>query len=98
MSQVLGGKGNLTVETIHAVAHALGSRADMVFRQPDEARLAQPSERRRLHLEAGANVVVLSSSTTSRLSAMSRRSATPHFTFTQVLQGEDGSTEQVSAA
>jgi DNA-binding phage protein len=31
VSQVLGGKGNLTVETIHAVAHAVGHRFHGVF-------------------------------------------------------------------
>lgn len=45
VSQVLGGNGNLTVETIHAVTRALGHRFDVVFRTSHEARAAQAWER-----------------------------------------------------
>ena len=56
VSQVLGGNGNLTVETIHAVTRALGHRFDVVFRAAHEVRAPQVWERsERLEL-SGENV------------------------------------------
>ncbi len=45
VTQVLSGEGNLTIETVHAVAQALGCTFDVVFRKPDERRLPQTWER-----------------------------------------------------
>jgi transcriptional regulator with XRE-family HTH domain len=45
VTQVLSGEGNLTIETVFAVAHALGHRFDVVFRKPDERRQPQAWER-----------------------------------------------------
>lgn len=45
VSQVLSGEGNLTVETIQAVAKAAGYAFDVVFRAEDSARAIQPWER-----------------------------------------------------
>lgn len=42
VSQVLSGQGNLTIETMHAVAKAAGSSFDVVFRKPAAARALQP--------------------------------------------------------
>ena len=42
VSQVLSGQGNLTIETMHAVAKAAGSSFDVVFRKPATARALQP--------------------------------------------------------
>jgi len=42
VSQVLSGQGNLTIETMHAVAKAVGLSFDVVFRKPDAARALQP--------------------------------------------------------
>jgi len=38
VSQVLSGTGNLTIETIHAVAQAAGFAFDVAFRKPESAR------------------------------------------------------------
>jgi transcriptional regulator with XRE-family HTH domain len=45
VTQVLSGQGNLTLETLHAVAEALGYAFDIVFRKPEEQRQAQAWER-----------------------------------------------------
>jgi transcriptional regulator with XRE-family HTH domain len=45
VTQVLSGDGNLTIETVHAVARALGQTFDVVFRKPDERRQPQAWER-----------------------------------------------------
>lgn len=42
VSQVLSGQGNLTIETMHAVAKAAGASFDVVFRKPESARALQP--------------------------------------------------------
>lgn len=42
VSQVLSGEGNLTIETMHAVAKAAGSSFDVVFRKPAAVRALQP--------------------------------------------------------
>jgi hypothetical protein len=42
---VLSGNGNLTLETVHAVAGALGCAFDLVFRKVGESRRLQPWER-----------------------------------------------------
>lgn len=44
VSQVLSGTGNLTIETIHAVAHAAGFTFDVAFRKPGAARARQTWE------------------------------------------------------
>lgn len=44
VSQVLSGQGNLTIETIHAVAQAAGFAFDVVFRKPGAVRARQPWE------------------------------------------------------
>ena len=46
VSQVLSGQGNLTIETIHAVAKAAGASFDVVFRKPESARALQPWQKR----------------------------------------------------
>ena len=46
VSQVLSGQGNLTIETMHAVAKAVGSSFDVVFRKPAAARAMQPWQQR----------------------------------------------------
>ena len=46
VSQVLSGEGNLTIETMHAVAKAAGSSFDVVFRKPAAARAMQPWQQR----------------------------------------------------
>ena len=46
VSQVLSGQGNLTIETMHAVAKAAGSSFDVVFRKPAAARALQPWQQR----------------------------------------------------
>lgn len=66
VSQVLGGNGNLTVETIHVVTRALGHRFDVVFRAAHEARAPQVWERSaRLEL-TGKNVVDLAAFSSMR--------------------------------
>jgi transcriptional regulator with XRE-family HTH domain len=45
VTQVLSGEGNLTIETVHAVAQALGHTFDVVFRKHDARRQPQPWER-----------------------------------------------------
>jgi transcriptional regulator with XRE-family HTH domain len=45
VTQVLSGNGNLTLETVHAVAGALGCAFDLVFRKVGESRRLQPWER-----------------------------------------------------
>lgn len=45
VSQVLSGESNLTIETIHAVAKAVGAGFDVVFRKSDEPVAAQPWQR-----------------------------------------------------
>ena len=45
VSQVLSGEGNLTIETIHAVAKAAGFRFDVVFREKGARRAVQIWER-----------------------------------------------------
>ncbi len=57
VSQVLGGSGNLTVETIHAVTRALGHRFDVVFRAAGETRVVQLWERAVQLDLAGSNVI-----------------------------------------
>ena len=42
VSQVLSGQGNLTIETMHAVAKAVGSSFDVVFRKPAGSLALQP--------------------------------------------------------
>ena len=44
VSQVLSGQGNLTIETIHAVAQAAGFAFDVAFRKPGAVRARQPWE------------------------------------------------------
>lgn len=44
VSQVLSGTGNLTIETIHAVAQAAGFTFDVAFRKPLAARARQAWE------------------------------------------------------
>ena len=66
VSQVLGGNGNLTVETIHAVTRALGHRFDVVFRAAHEVRAPQVWERsERLEL-SGENVFDLAAFSSMR--------------------------------
>lgn len=57
VSQVLGGSGNLTVETIHAVTQALGHRFDVVFRAASQARAPQSWEHAVQLDLAGGNVI-----------------------------------------
>lgn len=45
VSQVLSGEGNLTIETIHAVAKAAGFAFDVVFRERGSRRAVQMWER-----------------------------------------------------
>ena len=45
VSQVLSGEGNLTIETIQAVAKAAGYAFDVIFRAQGSARAMQPWER-----------------------------------------------------
>ena len=45
VSQVLSGEGNLTIETIHAVAKAAGSAFDVLFRERGARRAVQMWER-----------------------------------------------------
>ena len=72
VSQVLGGNGNLTVETIHAVTRALGHRFDVVFRAEHEARAQQVWERSaRLEL-SGKNVFDLAAFGSTRGSGVRR--------------------------
>lgn len=98
VSQVLGGKGNLTVETMHAVAHAVGARLDVMFRQPGEARAAQPWERHRLELVPATNVVPLPAKGRMSFARLSSRLGAPHSSFTQVVQGSLAAVEQTHAA
>ena len=54
VSQVLSGQGNLTIETMHAVAKAAGSSFDVVFRKPAAARALQPwQQNAELQLQMG---------------------------------------------
>lgn len=46
VSQVLSGEGNLTIETIHAVADAVGAGFDVVFRKTGESAAKQSWEKR----------------------------------------------------
>lgn len=46
VSQVLSGQGNLTIETMHAVAKAVGSSFDVVFRKPTASLALQPWEQK----------------------------------------------------
>lgn len=48
VSQVLSGQGNLTIETIHAVAQAAGFAFDVAFRKSGAIRARQPWEEPRL--------------------------------------------------
>lgn len=58
VTQVLSGDGNLTIETVYAVAQALGHTFDVVFRKLDERRQPQPWERGvAMSLGEGANVL-----------------------------------------
>jgi transcriptional regulator with XRE-family HTH domain len=45
VANVLSGEGQLTIETVQAVARALGQTFDVVFRKPEEGRVAQVWER-----------------------------------------------------
>lgn len=54
VSQVLSGEGNLTIETIHAVAKAAGFAFDVVFRERGARRAVQMWERP-LQLELQVN-------------------------------------------
>lgn len=45
VSQVLSGESNLTIETIHAVTHAVGAAFDVVFRKIGEPAAKQPWEK-----------------------------------------------------
>ncbi len=47
VTQVLSGEGNLTIETVYAVAQALGHTFDLVFRKKDERRQPQQQGQRR---------------------------------------------------
>ena len=54
VTQVLSGQGNLTIETMHAVAKAAGSSFDVVFRKPAAARALQPwQQKATLQLQMG---------------------------------------------
>jgi transcriptional regulator with XRE-family HTH domain len=44
ITQVLSGEGNLTIDTVSAVARALGYSFDLVFRETNERRAVQPWE------------------------------------------------------
>jgi DNA-binding XRE family transcriptional regulator len=57
VTQVLSGEGNLTIETVFAVAQALGQTFDIVFRKPDERRVPQAWERGVVMSLAGSNKV-----------------------------------------
>lgn len=58
VTQVLSGEGNLTIETVFAVAQALGHSFDVVFRKQDARRQSQPWERGvAMSLGEGANVL-----------------------------------------
>jgi transcriptional regulator with XRE-family HTH domain len=64
VTQVLSGEGNLTIETVFAVAQALGHTFDMVFRKPDERRQPQAWERGvAMSLGEGANVLQFAAKT-----------------------------------
>ena len=72
VSQVLGGNGNLTVKTIHAVTRALGHRFDVVFRTSHEARVPQAWERP-VQLElTGGNVFELKAVSHLRIARVKR--------------------------
>ena len=74
VTQVLSGDGNLTIETVYAVAQALGHTYDLVFRKHDERRQPQPWERGvAMSLGEGANVVQFS----AKASMVGTRSASP---------------------
>ncbi len=45
LARVLSGEGQLTIETVQAVARALGQTFDVVFRRPVEGRVGQAWER-----------------------------------------------------
>lgn len=61
VTQVLSGEGNLTIETLFAVAQALGQTFDIVFRKPDERRVPQAWERGVvMQLAGGSKVTHLS--------------------------------------
>lgn len=59
MSKILGGGANLTLRTLHQLCEAMGLEFDVILRQPQQSRAAQPWETshlqhdiRRLHSEA----------------------------------------------
>ncbi len=58
VTQVLSGEGNLTIETVFAVAQALGHTFDVVFRKQDERRVPQAWERGTLMQLAGGSRVM----------------------------------------
>lgn len=58
VTQVLSGEGNLTIETVFAVAQALGHTFDVVFRKQDERRMPQAWERGTVMQLAGGSKVM----------------------------------------
>ncbi len=63
VTQVLSGEGNLTIETVFAVAQALGHTFDVVFRKQDERRVPQAWERGTvMQLASGSKVMHLTAS------------------------------------
>ena len=74
VTQVLSGEGNLTIETVYAVAQALGHTFDVVFRKQDARRQPQPWERGvTISMGEGANVLQFS----AKESTVGTRSAKP---------------------
>lgn len=74
VTQVLSGEGNLTIETVYAVAQALGHTFDVVFRKQDERRQPQPWERGvSMSMGEAANVLQFS----AKASMVGARSARP---------------------
>lgn len=76
VTQVLSGDGNLTVETVYAVAQALGHTFDVVFRKPDERRQPQPWERGvSMSLSEGVKILQFSAKDPAARSPSARPSA-----------------------
>ena len=100
VSHVLGGNGNLTVETIHAVTRALGHRFDVVFRTSHEARAAQAWERP-VPLElTGGNVFDLTAVSYLRIARLKRAAPPqqPAPVMRQILMQTASGLEELHAA
>lgn len=95
VTQVLSGEGNLTIETVFAVAQALGHTFDVVFRKQDERRVPQAWERGTfMQLAGGSKVMHLTAaSRVAKRKVACDQTWTTSATLNSLQQGTPAATE-----